>query len=148
LLHHPEYRERYGDNLKRELPRIPYAANFREFSRIGKQLAEMHLNYESQKRCELEWVSAKTIDYRVEKMRPKNKRKVEAGYSVFDELEYNRSLTLKGIPEAAFGYRLGNRSALEWVIDQYQVSTDARSGITSDPNQYSENDQYIVVIWN
>jgi predicted helicase len=166
LLHHPEYRERYADNLKRELPRIPFVPQnppsksppasqgetFKEFARIGKQLAEMHLNYESQKRFELEWDLQKGGNYRVEKMRPKNKRKSEAGYSVFDSLEYNKSLTLKGIPEAAFGYRLGNRSALEWVIDQYQVSTDARSGITSDPNQYSENDQYIVelverVIW-
>ncbi len=51
------------------------------------------------------------------------------------ELRYNRALTLRGIPPAAFNYRLGNRSALEWVIDQYQVSTDKRSGITNDPNR-------------
>ncbi len=50
----------------------------------------------------------------------------------------------RGIPAAAFEYRLGNRSALDWVIDQYQVSTDKRSGITSDPNGYSEDERYIV----
>jgi predicted helicase len=55
----------------------------------------------------------------------------------------NNSLTLAGIPEEVFGYRLGNRSALEWVIDQYQVSTDKRSGITSDPNRADEP-RYIV----
>jgi predicted helicase len=56
----------------------------------------------------------------------------------------NDSLTLAGIPKAAFAYRLGNRSALEWVIDQYQVKTDKRSGISSDPNLYSEDERYIV----
>ena len=49
-----------------------------------------------------------------------------------------------GIPAEAFEYRLGNRSALEWVIDQYQVSTDKRSGISSDPNGYSDDEKYIV----
>ena len=58
-------------------------------------------------------------------------------------LAVNPSLTLAGIPPQAFEYRLGNRSALEWVIDQYQLSTDARSGITSDPNR-SDDPQYIV----
>ena len=50
-------------------------------------------------------------------------------------LQYNDWLTLEGIPAKAFEYRLGNRSALEWVIDQYRVSTDARSGLKHDPNQ-------------
>lgn len=58
-------------------------------------------------------------------------------------LVYNDFLTLAGIPEAAYAYRLGNRSALEWVIDQYQTSTDPRSGITNDPNREDEPD-YIV----
>lgn len=60
-----------------------------------------------------------------------------------DNLRVNDWLTLADIPVACYQYRLGNRSALEWVIDQYQVSTDARSGITSDPNR-EEDEQYIV----
>ena len=56
---------------------------------------------------------------------------------------YNDLLTLEGIPPEAFQYRLGNRSALEWIIDQYQVSTDKRSGITNDPNR-DDNPDYIV----
>jgi predicted helicase len=60
-----------------------------------------------------------------------------------DALRVNEWLTLSGIPQACFHYRLGTRSALEWVIDQYQVSTDARSGIVSDPNQ-EDDEQYIV----
>ena len=58
-------------------------------------------------------------------------------------LTYNDFLTLDGIPPETFEYRLGNRSALEWVIDQYQVSTDKRSGITADPNR-PEDPEYIV----
>jgi len=60
-----------------------------------------------------------------------------------DTLKVNEWLTLTGIPQECFQYRLGNRSALEWVIDQYQVSTDARSGIVSDPNR-DDDEQYIV----
>ncbi len=64
---------------------------------------------------------------------------------MYEAVEVNDTLTLKGIPAAVFDYRLGNRSALEWVIDQYQVSTDKRSGITSDPNGYApDNPRYIV----
>jgi predicted helicase len=59
------------------------------------------------------------------------------------ELVYNEFLTLGGIPQEAFEYRLGNRSALEWVIDQYQVSTDRRSGITNDPNR-ADDPTYIL----
>jgi len=59
------------------------------------------------------------------------------------ELRYNDFLTLRGIPAAAYDYRLGNRSALEWVIDQYQVSTDKRSGIVNDPNR-EDDPQYIL----
>ena len=74
------------------------------------------------------------LSYRVEKMKlgPDKTR-----------LRVNDSLTLAGIPAAAFDYRLGNRSALDWVIDQYQVSEDKRSGITSDPNRADDPD-YIV----
>ena len=59
------------------------------------------------------------------------------------QLRYNNFLTLDGIPAATFGYRLGNRSALEWVIDQYRVKTDKRSGIVNDPN-WADDPQYIV----
>lgn len=113
------------------------AAVFWAFAEAGRQLAELHLNYETVTPYALEyrWASGKPVSYRVEKMRL-NKDKTE--------LKVNESLTLAGIPAAAFEYRLGNRSALDWVIDQYQVKTDARSGITSDPNQYSEDERYIV----
>ena len=137
LMHHPRYREKFADNLKRELPRIPFAPDFNAFAEAGKKLASLHLDYEKQKEWELEF--EETLDmrlsYRVEDKMRLSKDKTQ--------LKVNPSLTLSGIPRDAFDYRLGNRSALEWVIDQYQVSTDPRSGITSDPNR-EDDKEYIV----
>ena len=131
----PAYRERYADNLKRELPRIPLADDFWAFSTAGRQLAGLHLHYEEGPGYDLAWETKGQQNFRVEKMRL-NKDKTA--------LKVNDYLTLKGIPAAAFDYRLGNRSALEWVIDQYRVKTDKRSGIVSDPNGYSDDPRYIV----
>ena len=122
LLHHPGYRQRYADNLKRELPRIPLAPDFRAFAAAGEKLARLHLEYETLEPWPLAWIESPGVplSYRVEKMRlAKDKL----------SLVVNDSLTLGGIPPAVFEYRLGNRSALDWVVDQYQVSEDKRSGI-------------------
>lgn len=136
VLHHPDYRAKFADNLKRELPRIPFAPDFRSFADAGRKLADLHLNYETVEPYKLKWIEAngKPLSYRVEKMRL-NKDK--------SAVTVNDSLTLAGIPPEAFDYKLGNRSALDWVIDQYQVTTDKRSGITSDPNR-ADDERYIV----
>ena len=137
LLHHPGYRERYAENLKRDLPRVPLAPDFRAFAKAGKDLARLHLDYEKLEPWPLEWIESPDVplSYRVDdKMRlSKDKRSVKV----------NDSLTLADIPPEVFKYRLGNRSALEWVIDQYQVSQDKRSGIRSDPNR-PDDPEYIV----
>jgi predicted helicase len=137
LLHHPGYREKFADNLKRELPRIPFAPDFKAFADSGEKLATLHLDYEKQKEWELEFIETPGVplSYRVEDKMRLSKDKTQ--------LKVNPSLTLSGIPPEGFEYRLGNRSALDWVIDQYQVSTDKRSGITSDPNR-EEDPKYIV----
>ena len=136
LLHHPRYRERYQANLRRELPRIPFSPDFRAFAEAGARLATIHVGYEEQPEYRFKQVETPgaPLDWRVEKMRLSNDKA---------QLRYNDFLTLDGIPEAAFGYRLGNRSALEWVIDQYRVKTDKRSGIVNDPNRGDES-EYIV----
>ncbi len=78
-------------------------------------------------------------------MLPKGKvDSAEGNFKVYNTLKYNDTLTLHGIPERAFAYRLGNRSALDWIVDQYRVKTDRRSGITHDPNGYSDDPQYIL----
>ncbi len=139
MLHHPHYRERYAENLKRELPRIPLAADQEAFTALvqtGKQLAEVHLNYEQVQEYPLRWVEnrATPFSWHVTKMRLSPDKTA---------VVVNDTLTLAGIPTEVFQYRLGHRSALEWVIDQYQISTDLRSGITSDPNR-EDDSEYIV----
>ena len=136
LLHHPAYRERYQANLKRDLPHIPYASKFWEFAEAGKQLADIHVHYEDQPQYKLDLIETPDmpLDWRVEQMKfSKDKT----------QIKYNDFLTLAGIPAEAFQYRLGNRSALEWVIDQYRVKTDRRSGIINDPNR-ADDETYIV----
>jgi predicted helicase len=138
VLNHPAYRERYAANLKRELPRIPYAPkeSFWPLVKAGKRLMDIHVNYEDQpeykKLKETEKAGAK-LDWRVEKMKLSKDKTT---------LIYNQFLTLGDIPAAVYEYRLGNRSALEWVVDQYQVSTDKRSGIVNDPNR-EDDPKYI-----
>ncbi len=136
LLHHPTYRERYAANLRRELPRVPFVKDFRSFAEAGKKLATLHVEYEKQKQYKLDVIESKVghLNYRVEKMKLSKDKKT---------LIYNDFFKLGGIPQEAFEYRLGNRSALEWIIDQYQISTDKRSGITNDPNR-ADDPEYIM----
>ena len=154
VLHHPAYRARYAENLKRDLPHIPVRpvfdasgadrttpataeeqATFARYVAAGQQLMELHLGYETAAEYPLTWVETpgEPFTWRVEKMRLSRDK---------TELVVNPSLTLRGIPAEAYAYRLGNRSALEWVIDQYQTSTDKRSGLVSDPNR-PDDEQYI-----
>ena len=136
ILHHPQYREKYAANLRRELPRIPFAPGFWGFAEAGAKLAELHVHYEDQAEYPLKWVENPDVllNWRVEKMKLSKDK---------TQLIYNEFLTLGGIPPEAFEYRLGNRSALEWVVDQYRVKTDKRSGIVNDPNR-PDDPQYIV----
>lgn len=149
LLHHPEYREKYAADLKKMLPRIPLVKGFWEYSRAGRALAELHLGYESVEPYPLDEVASSPAPedleerfefYRVQKLQfgPKKDK---------TRIKYNGHLTLKGIPEEAHEYQVNGRSALEWVIDRYQVKTDKKSLITNDPNDYCRavNDpRYIV----
>ena len=127
ILHHPEYRERYAADLKRDLPHIPYAPDFWAFADAGAQLAELHVHYETQPQYPLTFVedATKQLDFRVERMKfSKDKTR----------LIYNDFLTLEGIPSEVFAYRLGQYSALEWVVNQYRVKSERRSGLVNDPN--------------
>ena len=136
LLHHPDYREQYQANLKRELPHIPFTPDFWSFAKAGQRLSEIHIGYEDMPEYPLEFIETPDmpLDWRVEKMRfSKDKT----------QIVYNDFLTLDGIPPKALAYRLGNRSALEWIIDQYRVKEDKRSGIINDPNR-EDDSQYIV----
>jgi predicted helicase len=110
---------------------------FWAFAKAGKKLAQLHVEYEKVEPYPLKFLENRDLplSYRVEnKMRLAIDRR---------SLKVNPSLTLAGIPPEALEYRLGNRSALEWVIDQYQVTEDKHSGIRSDPNRV-DDPEYIV----
>ena len=137
ILHHPDYREKYQANLKRDLSHIPFAEDFWGFANAGAALADLHVNYESSPKYDkLRHIETPgmPIDWRVEKMKLSRDK---------TQLIYNDYLTLEGIPAEVYDYRLGNRSALEWVVDQYRVKTDKRSGIVNDPNR-ADQPRYIM----
>ena len=142
LLHHPEYRERYADDLKKMLPHIPRAAGFHTYASVGRELADLHVNYERvepypsvQEEASLHAPADPWERYRIgeRKMRfPKLGRRDKD----FTRLEYNDYVTLTGIPAEAQGYSISGRSPLEWIIDRYHVKTDKASGIVNDPNDF------------
>ena len=110
---------------------IPFAPAFWPFVEAGRRLAELHVGYEDQPEYPLTWIENDDapLNYRVEKMRLSRDK---------TRLTYNDFLALDGIPPQAFDYRLGNRAALEWIIDRYRVTTDKRSGIVNDPNRLDD----------
>ena len=143
ILHHTGYREQYQANLKHDFPRVPYAPDFWAFARAGRRLAEIHTNYENvleyqgrDGESSLRLIANEEVPFSwsVEKMRLSKDK---------TQIIYNDSLIIDGVPAKVFEYRLGNRSALEWVIDQYRVKTDIRSGIVNDPNR-ADDPRYIV----
>ncbi|WP_409332028.1 DEAD/DEAH box helicase [Trujillonella humicola] len=149
LLHSSEYRETYAADLKKMLPRIPFAANFRAFADAGKRLAALHLGYETVEPYPLDGLDITgpggEADYAFfavpdKKMgfgKPTAEQKAEGARNDRSVILYNERITLRGIPEEAYRYTLGSRSAIEWIIDRYWVKTDKASGIVNDPNDWS-----------
>ena len=149
ILHSPEYRERFGTNLQKELPRIPLVdtnATFRRFADAGRQLADLHLNYETVERWSVREIGNTDDPGKVTKLKWGKKKDAATGKSVNDYsvLVYNENLTIRGIPESAQNYVVNGKSALSWLVDRYQVRTDKDSGIVNDPNDYSDDPRYIV----
>lgn len=151
LLHSEQYRSAYAADLKRQLPRIPLpdtAEDFRKFVEAGEQLLELHIRYEEQPDYplgeETSFGDAGDPDfYRVQKLCWGGKTRTPDK----TQIVVNDNVTLTGIPDEAHEYMLGSRSALEWILDRYQVKTDKASGIVNDPNDWGlehGNPRYIV----
>ncbi len=146
VLHSPEYRERFGANLKKELPRIPLARDFAVFSRAGRELAHWHLDYESVDPYPLEEVGDGENPGRTEKITFDRCKKDEEHPKGEDRsvLHVAENLVLQGVPEGTYGYVVNGKSAIGWLMGRYQAKTDKASGIVNDPNEYSEDPRYIV----
>lgn len=147
ILHSPEYRKRFAFNLMKELPRIPFARDFDIFSRSGRAFANLHLNYESvEPWADIIEEGDSGNPGRTIKMRFGKCKKTEENPKGVDRtiIHVSENLTLKNIPERAYEYVVNGRSAIEWLIDRYQVRTDKASGIVNDPNGYSDDPRYIV----
>ena len=142
VLHHEGYRTKFANDLAKEAARVPMAASlddFEAFAEAGRELADLHVNYESvepyplHEDSDMLWAS-KPGAYRVEKMAYAGKRP-DLDKS---RIVYNEGITLSGIPAIAHDYRLGSRSALDWLIDRYQIKRDKDSGILNDPNAWPD----------
>lgn len=144
ILHSPEYRQRFGVDLKKGLPRLPLAGDFWAFSKAGKQLGTWHLEYEEVKPYELQEDLKRLVmepgDYKVGKM-VFGKKDGKPDKSV---IVYNENLTLRGIPAKAYDYQVNGKSAIEWVMERYQVTIDKDNQIKNDPNTWSDDPRYIV----
>lgn len=137
ILHNPIYRKKYELNLKREFPRIPFYEDFYKWSNWGKELMDLHINYETVYPYQL--VEVSTSDRETPKCKLKADK--ENGIIYLDENTY-----LSGIPKIAWDYKLGNRSALEWVLDQYKESKPKDPTIAEKFNTYRFEDYKVKVI--
>lgn len=145
LLNSREYQEKYANDLKKDLARIPIVKNKEKYVEVGQKLMDLHLNYEEVPVYEgVEITPFVNPNYKVTKMRFAKKRD-ENGRLVSDlsAIIFNSDITISNIPEKAYEYVVNGRSAIEWIIDQYQIKTDKKSGITDDPNDYSDDEKYI-----
>lgn len=139
VLHSPEYQQKYANDLQKTLARIPILKNREQYVKIGRELAELHLNYENQGTwdgVEVEY-SGTSPSYKVNKMKHPKK-------GMLGTIIYNDQITIKNIPEKAYKYVVNGRPAIEWIIDQYRIKVDSKSNIIDDPNMFSENPKYIL----
>ncbi|GAA9990471.1 hypothetical protein VN1029_13750 [Helicobacter pylori] len=131
ILHHKGYLKKYKNSLAKEAPRIALSDDFKELSILGKELAELHLNYESgEMHTSVEYNLLENAEiegyYDVEKMTKKG-----------DRILYNQNIAITKIPQKAFEYVVNGKSAIDWVIECYQKTTDKDSKIKNNPNDYA-----------
>ncbi|MGA8897160.1 MAG: type ISP restriction/modification enzyme [Planktothrix agardhii] len=129
VLHNPIYREKYEQNLKRDFPRIPFYDNFQQWVTWGKQLMELHINYETINPYPLTRVNSSETEI----TNPKPKLKAD---KIKGEIILDTVTSLTDIPKTAWEYRLGNRSALEWILDQYKEKKPKDETIAKQFNNY------------
>ncbi|MDR0354853.1 MAG: helicase, partial [Deltaproteobacteria bacterium] len=135
LLHSEDYRRAFSADLKKMLPRLPLVdqpEDFRSFSKAGRDLANLHLNYETVKPYPKVKITGEDKgNFIVDKIR-------FAGKDDKSVIQYNAHITISGIPLEAYEYVVNGRSAIEWILDRYQVKIDKDSGLKNDPNEWAK----------
>jgi predicted helicase len=132
VLHDPAYREKYALNLKREFPRIPFYPDFAQWVAWGEALLKLHIGYEAVKPFKLKRVDTPN-QKRAEGTHAKPKLKSDAAAGT---IQIDEDTQLTGIPPEAWDYRLGNRSAIDWVLDQHKEKTPRDPTIREKFNTY------------
>ena len=139
ILHSPEYRTTFEADLKKMLPRLPLVDSpdmFVAFSQAGRKLADLHLNYETVEPYKGVTVKApENANYEVLKMRF---GKIDSKTADKSKIFYNNQITIEDIPSEAYDYVVNGKSALEWIMERYQVTTDGKSGIVNNPNDWGK----------
>lgn len=138
VLNSNEFKEKFVNDLKKGAPRIPLLKNKEIFIKVGKELVNLHLNYETlppYEGLQITYTTA-TPSYEVKKMKFSKR-----GFK--DSIVFNSDITIAGIPEVAYDFMVNGRSAIEWIMNQYRVQADTKVGIVDNPNDYSEDEMYI-----
>ena len=146
LLNSKEYQAKYANDLKKDLARIPVVKDKEKYVEIGKRLMDLHLNYEKVPMYEGISIESKSNpSYEVKKMKLAKVRNLETKKLENDRstIIFNTDITIRNIPDKAYEYIVNGRSAIEWIMDQYQVKTDKKTGITDNPNDFSDDPKYI-----
>lgn len=146
LLNSKEYQAKYANDLKKDLARIPIVKDKEKYVEIGKKLMDLHINYEKVPMYEGISIESKSNpSYEVKKMKFAKVRNLETKKLENDRstIIFNTDITIRNIPDKAYEYIVNGRSAIEWIMDQYQVKTDKKTGITDNPNDFSDDPKYI-----
>ena len=153
LLHSEVYQEKYKDNLDKSLPYIPLdlislklETDFWGFSHIGRQLSELHLNYETQKPPEGTSILKQGKEINISELAPEDLKvkKMKIDKKDKTKIQFNDHITVSNIPEETWDYKINDWSAPKWVVERYQYKKDKKTDIVNDPNTYSEDPAYIL----
>ncbi|MGO3652492.1 DEAD/DEAH box helicase [Vagococcus sp.] len=138
ILHSPEYKEKYCNELRKGLPHIPIVKNIDKFIEVGRKLADIHINYE--KIEPLEQVNVEIADnasFEVKQMKhPKRTEK--------SVINFNSDIKITNIPDEAYEYIVNGKPAIQWIMEQYSIPNKTKSGNIDDPNLYSDNPRYVL----
>ncbi|ENZ5654308.1 DEAD/DEAH box helicase [Enterococcus hirae] len=138
VLNSKQYQEKYQNDLRKDIPRIPTLNDKEKYVEIGRKLADLHLNYE-----DIPAYDSVNIVFKSDNPSFKVKKMKHPKRGQLDTIIFNEDIVITDIPERAYEYVVNGKPAIEWIIDQYQVKKDKKSGIVDDPNEFSDNPKYI-----